>query len=75
MGGLDGRCWKALTILTSRHTGVPPLLCEVVLVVHLGRGRVRRLRASHRKRGIRIGGILHHGHVVGLRRRAGGKML
>jgi hypothetical protein len=69
MRSLDGRRRKALTVLTDRVSGVPPLLCEVVLVVHLGGGRVRRLRASHRESGIRIGGILHHGHMVGLGRR------
>lgn len=70
MRGLHRGRGKALTILTVRESRVPSLLREVVLVVHLGGGRVRRLRES----GIRIGGILHHGHVVGLRR-AGGKML
>jgi len=72
MRSLDGRRGKTLTILTGGESRVPSLLCEVVLVVHLGGCRVRRLRASHRESGIRIGGILQHGHVVGLGRRARG---
>jgi hypothetical protein len=75
MRGLYGRCRKTLTILAGRVSRIPPLLGEVLLVVHLGGSGVRRLRASHRESGIRIGGILHHGHVVGLGRRTGGEML
>lgn len=72
MGRLYGRRGKALTILTSRKRRVSSLESKMVLVVHLGRSWVRRLRASHRESGIWIGGILHHGHVVGLGRRDGG---
>jgi hypothetical protein len=72
MWSLDGRRGKTLAILTGGECRVPSLLREVVLVVHLGGSRVRRLRASHRESGIRIGGILQHGHVVGLGIRARG---
>lgn len=75
MRGLDGRCGKTLTVLTGRESRISPLLGKVVLVVHLGGSGVRRLRTSHRESGIRIGGILHHGHVVGLGGRTGGEML
>jgi hypothetical protein len=72
MGSLDGRRGKTVAVLTGLERGVPSLLREVMLVVHLsGSGVVRRLRASHRERGIRIRSILQHGHVVGLGRRAG----
>jgi len=72
MGSLDGRHGMTLAILASGESRVPSLLREVVVLVHLGGCRVRRLRASHRESGIRIGGILQHGHVVGLRRRTRG---
>ena len=71
MRSLDGRRGKTLAILTIGKSRVPSLLREVVLVVHLGRSGIRRLRASHRESGIRIGGILQDGHVVGLGGRAG----
>jgi len=58
MGALDGRRGKTLTILTGGKIRVPSLLCDMLLVVHLGRSGVRRLRASHRESGIWIGGIL-----------------
>jgi hypothetical protein len=72
MGTLDGRCGKTLAILTGGERRIPSLLRDVVLVVHLGGSGIRRLRASHRESGIRIGGILQHGHVVGLGRRTRG---
>ena len=72
MWGLDGRRGETLAILTGLERRVSSLLIEVVLVVHLGGSGVRRLRVSHRESGILIGGILQHGHVVGLGRRAGG---
>lgn len=75
MRGLDGRRRKTLTILTGRVSRIPPLLGEVMLLVHLGGSGVRRVHVSHRERGILIGGILHHGHVVGLGGRTRGKML
>lgn len=72
MRSLDGRRGKTLAILTGGKCRVPSLLREVVVLVHLGGGGVRRLRASHRESGILIGGILQHGHMVGLGRRARG---
>jgi len=72
MGTLYRRRGKTLAVLTGGVGRVPSLLREVVLVVHLSGGGVRRLRASHRESGVLIGGILQHGHVVGLRRRARG---
>lgn len=72
MRSLDGRRGKTLAILTGWEGRVPSLLRDMVLVVHLSGSGVRRLRVSHRESGILIGGILQHGHVVGLGRRAGG---
>ena len=72
MGSLDGRRGKTLAVLAGGQRGVPSLLREVVLVIHLGGSGILRLRASHRESGILIGRILQHGHVVGLGGRAGG---
>ena len=54
MRSLDGRRGKTLTILAGGGRGIPSLLREVVLMVHLGGGGVL-LRASHRESGILIG--------------------